>query len=188
MNHQHRLTRLLLTVGSFVLLGVNPLQTRADDALPTVASVDLHRYAGQWFEIARLPMWFERNCVSDISATYSVRDDQRVNVLNQCRTKDGVISANGVAEMPDPTRPGQLRVRFAPAWLSWLPLVWGDYWILALDPQYRWVMVGAPSREYLWILSRTPSLEQAQINALKQQAQAVGFHVDAMIDVRNDTP
>lgn len=188
MNHQHRLTRLLLTVASIFLIGVTPLQSRADATLPTVASVDLQRYAGQWFEIARLPMWFERNCVGDISATYSVRDDQRISVLNQCRTKDGVISAKGVAEVPDPTHPGQLRVRFAPAWLSWLPLVWGDYWILALDPQYRWVMVGAPSREYLWILSRTPSLEQQQIDALKHQAQTLGFDVHKMIDVRNDSP
>lgn len=188
MSRRRRLARLLPATVGVLLAIIGPQQTQANDALPTVASIELQRYTGQWFEIARLPMWFERNCIGDISATYSLRDDQRINVRNRCRTKDGVISATGVAEVPDPTYPGQLRVRFAPAWLSWLPLVWGDYWILELDPQYRWVMVGAPSRDYLWILSRTPSLEQPQIDALKQKAKALGFRVDAMIDVQNEAP
>lgn len=163
-------------------------QAIASEPLPTVSAVDLQRYSGQWFEISRLPMWFERNCINDISATYSLREDQRISVLNQCRTRDGVISANGVAEVPDASHPGRLRVRFAPSWLSWLPVVWGDYWILALDPEYRWVLVGAPSRAYLWILSRTPTLEQTRVDALKQQAQSLGFDVSSMVDVHNDTP
>lgn len=178
--------RIILMCLSLLTCGAaNALPT---EPLPTVSSVDLQRYQGQWFEISRLPMWFERNCLGDISATYSLRDDQRINVLNRCRTKEGVISANGVVEVPDPMYPGQLRVNFAPAWLSWLPLVWGDYWIIDLDPQYRWVLVGAPSRDYLWILSRTPTLEKQQVDALKQKANALGFQVDAMIDVRNEVP
>ena len=154
-------------------------------ALPTVSHIDLQRYSGRWYEISRLPMWFERNCTGDITATYTLREDQRINVVNRCNTKDGFISANGIAEMPDSKQPGQLRVRFAPAWLAWLPAVWGDYWIIDLDTQYRWVMVGAPNRDYLWILSRTPALDAHTVDGLKQKATTLGFKVDEMVNVTN---
>lgn len=160
---------------------------RADDidALPTVQDVNLARYAGRWYEISRLPMWFERNCIGNITATYTQRADGRVDVLNRCKTQNALISAQGIAEVPDPARPGELRVRFAPDWLAWIPVVWGDYWIIELDPDYRWVLVGAPSRNYLWILSRTPSLDQATVDRLKHKAATLYFDVGPMIDVVN---
>lgn len=159
---------------------------RADSApLATVSAVDLQRYAGRWYEISRLPMWFERKCTGDITATYTVRPDSRINVVNRCRTQGEMISAHGIAEMPDAKHPGQLRVRFAPDWLAWLPAVWGDYWILALDPDYRWVMVGAPSRDYLWILARTPALDEKTVLRLKDEAAKLGFNTEAMINVVN---
>ncbi len=160
---------------------------QAEAWLPTVSTIDLNRYAGRWFEIARLPMWFERNCLDDISATYTLRPDARIDVVNRCRTEKGSISAQGIAEVPDSAHPGQLRVRFAPDWLAWLPAVWGDYWIIELDPEYRWVMVGAPSRDYLWILARTPQLDPAIVSRLKQSATALGFDVSPMIHVTNDS-
>lgn len=153
--------------------------------LPTVAQVDLERYAGRWFEISRLPMWFERKCTGNITATYALREDQRIDVVNRCATSDGFISAKGIAEIPNAAHPGQLRVRFAPDWLSWFPIVWGDYWIINLDPEYRWVMVGAPNRSYLWILSRTPALDEPTISMLKQQALSLGFETQDMINVTN---
>lgn len=181
------MTVLLRTLISALLVGLSmPSLVHATElALPTVSQVDLERYAGRWYEISRLPMWFERNCTGDITATYSVREDQRIDVVNRCGTKDGFIAANGIAEMPDAKYPGQLRVRFAPDWLAWLPAVWGDYWIIELDPQYRWVMVGAPNRSYLWILSRTPALDANTVNRLKQKAAALGFKVDEMVNVTN---
>ena len=171
---------LILSAGMF-----NAPAVAETAPLPTVASVSLERYAGRWYEIARLPMWFERNCVGDINATYSVRSDDRIDVVNRCRTQNGNISAQGIAEIPDPAHPGQLRVRFAPDWLAWLPVVWGDYWIIELDPGYRWVMVGAPSRDYLWILARTPALDAATVTRLKDAATRLGFDVDKMISVTN---
>lgn len=167
------------------LLGQSPLLA-ATTPLPTVNQVDLERYVGRWYEISRLPMWFERNCIGDVTATYTLREDQRIDVVNRCSTKAGFISAKGIAEIPDDAQPGQLKVRFAPDWLAWFPIVWGDYWIIDLDTQYRWVMVGAPSRSYLWILSRTPTLDDNTIDALKQKASALGFAVNEMIDVTND--
>ena len=153
--------------------------------LPTVASVNLDRYQGRWYEIARLPMWFERNCIGDVTATYAVRQDGHINVVNRCRTEAGFISAQGIAEIPDLAYPGQLRVRFAPEWLAWLPMVWGDYWILDLDSEYRWVMIGSPSRNTLWILARTPTLDQGTTDRLKRKAVSLGFDVTSMVDVSN---
>ena len=159
--------------------------TSAAETLPTVAQVDLDRYIGRWFEVSRLPMWFERNCVSDISANYTRRSDDRIDVVNRCRTQNDSISAHGIAEIPEASKPGQLRVRFAPDWLAWFPMVWGDYWIIDLDPDYQWVLVGAPSRNYLWILARTPALDTKTVESLKQKAQALGFKTTAMVDVTN---
>ena len=182
----HHLIRGILLCLSLWIPGV--AKAIPTESLPTVSSIDVQRYQGQWFEISRLPMWFERNCLGDITANYTLREDRRIDVMNRCRTKDGFISAQGIAEQPDTLHPGRLRVRFAPDWLSWLPLVWGDYWIIDLDPQYRWVLVGAPNRDNLWILSRTPALDPVHVNALKQKAKSYGFQVDNMIDVRNDLP
>jgi apolipoprotein D and lipocalin family protein len=130
-------------------------------------------------------MWFERKCLDDITATYTLRSDDRIDVVNSCRTEEGQINARGIAEIPDSQHPGRLRVRFAPDWLAWLPVVWGDYWIIDLDPEYRWVMVGAPSRGYLWILARSSALDQTTITRLKNKATSLGFDVTPMINVKN---
>jgi len=172
---------------SLVVITALPVTTRATAAenLPTVQNVDLQKYSGRWYEISRLPMWFERNCIDNITATYTLRSDDRIDVVNSCRTESAQISARGIAQIPDLRHPGQLRVRFAPDWMAWLPVVWGDYWIIDLDPEYRWVMVGAPSRGYLWILARTPALDQEIVDRLKQKAVKLGFDVAPMINVTN---
>ena len=177
---------MLFKLLTLTLCCVWALSVRAETApLATVDTIDLQRYTGRWYEISRLPMWFERNCTGDITATYTLRPDNHIDVVNRCRTQAGMISANGIAEMPDAKHPGQLRVRFAPDWLAWLPIVWGDYWVIALDPDYRWVMVGAPSRDYLWILARTPALDEKTLLRLKDEAARLGFNTEAMINVVN---
>lgn len=146
-----------------------------------VASVDLARYAGTWHEQAHLPMFFQRDCARDTTATYTQRSDGRIDVLNRCTTKDGAIKqAKGVARrVGDST--SQLEVRFAPAWLSALPFVWGDYWIIGLAPDYRWAMVGSPGRDYLWILSRERVLDRAVRDGLVERARAMGYPVDKLV-------
>jgi apolipoprotein D and lipocalin family protein len=121
--------------------------------LTTVASVDVPRYMGTWYEIAKYPNWFQKKCLSSTSATYS---------LGQARQL-------GRSDSP------RLQVRFALAWLSFLPMVWGNYWIIDLDPQYQWVVVSEPSREYLWVLSRTPELPAAAYQSLLDKLAAKGF-------------
>ena len=153
---------------------------RAADVV-AVDHVDLTRYAGEWHEIARLPMFFQRHCASAVTAQYTLREDGLIGVHNRCRDKAGEpIDADGVARV-DPQHPGELEVRFAPDWLSWLPLTWADYWVIALDPDYQWAMVGEPGREYLWILSRSPDMDRATFDALKARAAAMGYDLDPLI-------
>ena len=153
----------------------------ADKPLPVVPQVDLQKYAGRWYEIARLPNRFERECVRDITATYRLLPGSRVDVLNQCTKADGSrIAAQGLARSSDGST-SRLEVRFAPSWLGVFPFVWGDYWIIALDPDYQWSLVGAPSRDYLWILARKPTLESSQIQRLLEQAKALNFDTGSIV-------
>ncbi len=147
----------------------------------SVEQLDITRYAGQWHEIARLPMFFQRNCVGASTAQYTLRDDGMVGVHNSCRTEEGETdTVEGVARR-DKTHPGRLEVRFAPDWLSWLPLTWADYWVIAIDPDYQWAVVGEPGHDYLWILSRTPEMSRARFDELKALTTAMGYDLEALI-------
>jgi apolipoprotein D and lipocalin family protein len=149
--------------------------------LPVADSLDLPRYMGRWYEVARLRNRFQDKCTGDVAATYTLEGD-RVRVVNECRTATGVARAEGVARRAAPDGPAsRLKVRFAPAWLSWLPAVWGDYQVIELDPDYQWALVGEPGRRYLWILSRTPRLDEATVTRLLDRARALGFPVERMI-------
>lgn len=140
-----------------------------------VPVLDLQRYSGQWHEIAHLPMFWQRQCVGDITATYTPRPDGTVGVRNACRTEDGKTDVSEGVARPVPDEPGALQVRFAPEWLSWLPWVWADYWVIEVDPEYRWAVVGGPDRDHLWILSRTPDMNRALFQRLKANAAAKGY-------------
>jgi apolipoprotein D and lipocalin family protein len=144
--------------------------------------VDLNRYVGDWYEIARFPNRFQRTCAGDVRASYARRSDGRIDVINRCRTTDGaVIEAFGVARVVDTSTSAKLKVRFAPAMLSWLPFVWGDYWILGLADDYSWAVVGSPDRAYLWILARTPILEREPFASAVAAARANAFDTGRLV-------
>lgn len=145
-------------------------------ALTAVPSLDVPRYMGTWHEIAKYPNWFQNKCVSSTQATYSLQPNGRVQVLNRCKTEKGDWNeALGEArQMGGPTS-AQLKVRFAPEWLSFIPLVWGNYWVIDLDPNYQWVAISEPQREYLWILSRTPEMNAPELQALLTRLVNRGF-------------
>jgi len=145
--------------------------------LQTVDNVDLQRYAGTWYEIARLPNRFQEQCVGEVVAHYVLRADGLLEVLNGCRIgSDEREEVEGIARpVPGDSSGARLEVRFAPAWLSWLPPVWGDYWILYVDEDYQSALVGSPDRRYLWILSRQPRLDPGQFQALMARAATQQF-------------
>jgi apolipoprotein D and lipocalin family protein len=154
-------------------IGIVPAQTAP---LQTVPSVDVPRYMGTWHEIAKYPNRFQKKCVNSTQATYSLQADGRVQVLNRCKTDQGEWSeALGAARQIGGPTSAQLKVRFAPAWLSFVPMVWGDYWIIDLDPDYQWVVVSEPRREYLWILSRPPQMPVSTYQALLAKLDKLGF-------------
>ncbi|WP_256856507.1 lipocalin family protein [Variovorax sp. KK3] len=149
--------------------------------LQVVAPVDLQRYVGLWHEQARLPNRFEKSCAGPATAEYSLLDDGTLEVRNRCILPDGSFDETvGVGRtLPVAGQPGagRLEVCFAPAWLQWLPAVWGDYWILKLDRDYQVSLVGTPDRRYLWVLSRVPRLDDAALEAELAYAGSLGFDV-----------
>ena len=154
---------------------------RAETAPPaTVEVLDLGRYAGTWHEIMRYPNRFEKGC-ADVTATYEVLDDDRVGVTNRCVRDGEVTLAEGLARR---TGEATLEVRFAPDFLAFLPFVWGDYWVLALEEDegaYVGALVGSPDGKYLWVLARDASPELAMIERLVAAAAARGYDTDALV-------
>lgn len=165
---------------SMLMVATAPVAAASITNTP-VATLDLPRYLGQWHEIAHLPMFFQRKCVDRITATYTTNHDGTIGVHNACRTKNGSMDASdGVAKRVN-GHAAALKVRFAPSWLSWLPIVWADYWVVDLDSNYQWAVVGGPSRKYLWVLSRRPSMNRAVFDQIKQRAQQRGYPVDNLV-------
>jgi apolipoprotein D and lipocalin family protein len=144
--------------------------------------VDLRRYLGRWYEIARLPTPHEKRCVSDVTANYGVVGKRGpLSVFNQCRLANGRMRAvRGVARLVDGGSNARLEVSFAPRLLRWLPWVWSDYWILMVDADYRYALVGTPDRRRLWLLSRTPSLANEEHERLIACARAQGYDTAAL--------
>lgn len=182
-------TALLAPLLTLLLLSASPARA-ADQAasakpLATIPSLDLKRYMGTWYEIAKFPNEFQEKCVGFTTATYSLREDGRVDVLNRCRRADGSTDdARGVARQPGGATSPKLEVRFAPAIVSWLPMVWGDYWVIDLDPDYQLAAVSEPKREYLWILSRSPKVDPAVYDALLGRLKAQGLDMNRLVPTR----
>ncbi len=153
----------------------------AANPVTSVPQLDISRYAGQWYEIAHLPASFQAKCIADITASYTLRDDEHIGVRNACRTADGGTRvAEGLAR-PVQGHPGRLQVRFVPDWLSWVPFVWTDYWVIDLDPGYTWVVIGEPDRDYFWILSREPVMDRLLFEQIKARAIAMGYDLGLLV-------
>jgi apolipoprotein D and lipocalin family protein len=164
--------------GVILSVGLVSFSAQANDApVTTVAQVNLPQYAGKWYEIASFPMFFQRKCARDVTATYSLNADGTINVDNRCVKSNGEqIGSIGQAHAVDASN-SKLKVTFLPSWLRWLPVGKGDYWILKLDPQYQTVLIGSPSRKYLWILSRQPQLDEQTYMSYVDAARKQGFDI-----------
>lgn len=155
--------------------------------LATIAALDVPRYMGTWYEIAKFPNRFQKKCAALTTATYSAIPDGRVQVVNRCHTGNGeTIEAIGVARQVGTSSSPKLKVRFAPAILSFLPMVWGDYWVIDLDPKYQLAAVSEEKREYLWILSRTPKVDKATYDALVARLAGQGLNVSKLVPTQQE--
>jgi apolipoprotein D and lipocalin family protein len=160
---------------------------QGDDAakrlLQVVPSVDVKRYCGLWYEIARLPNSFQKKCARDVTATYTLLDDGDITVVNRCRKENGeFMEAAGKARRMSTDEPNsKLEVRFAPAFLSFLPFVWGDYWIVDLASDYSYAVVGEPARKYLWILARSPKMSQETYDGIILRIKEQGYDPSGLV-------
>ncbi len=151
--------------------------------LSPVPSVDLQRYQGTWHQLALYPNRFQKSCASNTHAQYTPLPGGTVQVVNACRTAEGKeMQVEGLARPARATilsnnqlTPPQLQVRFAPEWLAWLPYVWGDYWVIQLAPDYRYAVVGEPSRDFLWVLARETQLTAADWAAIESKLKEQGY-------------
>jgi apolipoprotein D and lipocalin family protein len=173
MNERFSAAMALVVVGGLAM--VASLEAAERVPLETVEQVDLDRYLGRWYEIASYPAWFQKNCTAT-TADYSMRDDGLIKVVNSCRKKslDGKLKqAKGRAKIVDSVSNAKLKVSFFGPF-------WGDYWIIDLDPEYGWVVVGEPKRKYLWILSRTPRMDEATFEAILSRMPDMGYDPDRL--------
>jgi len=168
---------LWLVLISVLAVGCKTTTERLNlEPLKTVGQVDLASYLGNWYEIARIPAWFQKGCVGS-TATYSLREDGQIDVINRCfkETLAGdVKEARGIARITDTKTNAKLEVSF------FRPF-WGAYWIIELDPEYRYVVVGHPSRDYLWILSRCPQMDDQTYSSLIERIKSQGYEIERLI-------
>lgn len=176
-----RIPGLMLCAGLLWMPPAGASDGAASAPLSPIDTIDVARYAGRWYEVAKFPNWFQRRCISDTRAEYRVVAEGRISVLNRCRNQAGDFDeASGEARQVGGASSPRLKVRFAPEWLAFLPFVWGDYWIVDLDRDYRLAAVSEPKREYLWILSRSPQPDPQQYAALLKRLQAKGLDVSRL--------
>lgn len=148
-----------------------------------VPSIDLSRYLGVWYEIARLPMRYEKPDFTDITATYTLADDGNVRVRNRALDGDGELQESiGEAVPADDSGNAKLEVTFLPEGLRWIPFTKGDYWVLKFDADYRTALVGEPDRKYLWLLHRDPVIDPALREQFLAAARAQGYDLAELID------
>jgi apolipoprotein D and lipocalin family protein len=157
----------------FVFLGVSFIAaffsetTSAKDDIVTY--VDLNRYTGNWYEIARFPNRFQKKCVGNTTANYSFKPNGDIQVVNRCKKADGsYLDAVGKAKVVDKKTNAKLKVSF-----FWI--FYGAYWIIDLDPNYQYAVVGHPDKTYCWILSRTPRMSEKIYNEILQRLEAKGY-------------
>lgn len=162
---------LLILMG---LLGCVDRSERPSIAISTVSSVDIERYQGLWFEIAKIPNRFQAHCTSDTTAEYRLMAAGMLWVQNRCMDAQGEHDeATGVARVVEPHSQAKLEVSFVK--LLGMQLFWGNYWILALDADYQYALIGDPNRRYGWVLARTPQLNESQWREIEQTMSSNGY-------------
>lgn len=144
--------------------------------MQTLKSVDLTKYVGLWYEVAKIPNRFQKQCVKGTTAQYKLLKDGNIEVINSCLTEEGEKDvADGLARIVDKKTNSKLEVSFVS--IFGIRLFWGDYWILGLGDDYEYAVVGTPSRKYGWILSRTPILDKQKLNKAYETLNNAGYDI-----------
>jgi apolipoprotein D and lipocalin family protein len=173
-----RLPFLFSLLAGVLLVSVNspgsPESDRADEyPVTTVSYVDRERYAGLWYELEKIPNRFQQQCVSGTTAEYSLREDGHIIVVNRCVKEDGdTDEVKGLGKIEEVSN-AKIKVSFV-SFLGWRPF-WGDYWVIGLDKDYRWAIVGTPTRKYGWVLSRTPTLDEDTLEEIFEILERNGY-------------
>lgn len=152
-----------------------------------VAQVDPQRFAGTWYEVARLPNRFQADCASDVVARYEPQADGTLRVTNSCRTPTGKLETDvgrAWSVEKDRRNVARLKVSFMPRWLQWLPVARGDFWVVSLDADYRTAVVSDPQRQHLWVLARTPDLPPRELGRIVDRLSAQGYPTDQLVLTR----
>lgn len=172
------LTKLRVATLFMILTGVMTMASCGGNNVnepEPVAAVDLNRYMGKWYELAKIPNRFQRKCAGNTTAEYTLRPDGTVLVVNSCLdNEEKRVIAKGIGKVTDPLTNAKLKVSFVH--FIGMHFFWGDYWILGLDKDYHYAVVGVPSRKYGWILCRRPELSSAEWTAVEAVLRSQGYH------------
>lgn len=162
--------------------------------LESLPALEVPPYMGTWYQVALIPNFFQRQCISDTTATYRQLPGGAVEVKNRCRAADGHMEEAFGQARPTGTlsgttlAPARLEVSFLPAWLRWLPVGWGRYWVIQLADDGRYAVISEPTREYLWILARQPRLSSADEAAIRSRLAQQGFADLSKLQMHRHTP
>lgn len=170
---------ILLLTGAFFLCSVD-IQAQ-QGTVTAVPSVDLKRYSGDWYEIAKLPNKFQKQCVGNTTATFNTkRNDGEMEVLNRCMTRNGKVELlKGETKVLNADTNSKMKVSF-PKFSS------NSYWIVDLEPNYQYAVVGSPNREYLWILSRKPQMDDATYQQILRRLERMGYQPNKVVRTPQD--
>ena len=176
-----------IVVGGAILvgLGMATMAYAQTKPLHVVEKVELDKYLGVWYEVARKPMYFQNKCDRDVSATYTLNENGNIAVDNRCYAQDGKLNqSSGEAFVQNAPFNSKLKVSFLPESIRWLPVGRGDYWILKIADDYQTVLVGEPKRKYMWVLSRSAQPDPAVVKEYLDYAQSVGFDLSDIIHTK----
>lgn len=183
-----RVTKIALGGALLIGLGAATMVYAKDKPLKTVDKVELDRYLGVWYEVARKPLSFQNKCDRNVTATYTLNENGNVNVDNKCVMKDGTLTQSlGEAYIQNSPFNTKLKVSFLPSAIRWLPFGRGDYWILKIDEDYQTVLVGEPGRKYMWVLSRTNQPNEKVVKEYLDYAKSVGYDLGDVINTKQTT-
>lgn len=185
----YRIGKIALGGAVLIGLGAATMAYAKDQPLKTVEKVEVDRYLGVWYEVARKPLYFQNKCDRNVSATYTLNENGNVNVDNRCYSKDGKLNQSvGEAFIQNAPYNSKLKVSFLPSAIRWLPFGRGDYWILKIDEDYQTVLVGEPGRKYMWVLSRNSQPNETVVKEYLDYAKSVGYDLADVIKTKQTAP